>query len=261
MDLRRWFGLIILISVLFAAFIILHLLNSIMEGERIDVLLKSDFSSSGYLYLKHNASIVNGVLRLNVTDVDGKWSYSKAMRGVMPHGWDRYETIREVSFNGKSETCENFMFLRIIARRTPNVQFYNKSESWVNFFVTFWFMIDEKTFNEPWSRQLCFDIRLFSIQYKGGEPKYVLEDIAFTGHALGIDNDYHYITSDGKLFLEEPNKWYDITIDAGRLINRALKYFNIERAVLKEIEIVLEANYGHAETEIDYIEVYVKTRA
>lgn len=129
--------------------------------------------------------------------------------------------------------------------------------SWVNLFVAFWFMLNEETFNE-WenSTQLCFDIRLFGFQYKNGSLRYVTEDIAFKDHALGIDFDYHYITSDNQFFFEKEGEWYKITIDVGKLLKKAFDYFNIQKAKLMEIEIVLEGYYGYAEAEIDYIKVY-----
>ncbi|MEM2194740.1 MAG: hypothetical protein QW803_09730 [Candidatus Methanomethylicia archaeon] len=197
---------------------------------------------------------MEGVLYLKVNDTRGLWSFSKAMRGVLPHGWDRYLNINQIEFRKNIEAEEGFIFLDVKAKRSLNFGFYN--EGWINLFVSFWFMLDNDTFNDPNSTQLVVDVRLFGLQYRSGNVRYVIEDIAFQGHSLGIDNDHHYITSDNQFFLSEANQYYEVQLDLGKLFKKALSYCGRDSARLMEIEIVLEANYGYAEAEIDYIKIY-----
>jgi len=54
--------------------------------------------------------------------------------------------------------------------------------------------------------------------------------------------------------MREPNKWYEITIDAGQVSQKAFNTFNIQKAKLKCFDICIEAEHGYGEAEIEYVD-------
>ena len=212
-----------------------------------------EFNDADYwLLFGQNQQIDNGYLILEVNDTCGCWSYSKAQKGIMPHGWTCKDSLeKEVEFRRNIEANDGYMFLRIVANRSK-FEFYDDSDSWVNFGVALWFKLNDD-YDDPDSTQLVVDIRPISMK----NNEFITCDMHFKGSH--VDNDYHYLVT-SQQFMSEANKTYDITVDVGNVVKRAFETFNIEKATLKNIDIYIEANYGYGKAWVDYIDLYVSPK-
>ena len=95
--------------------------------------------------------------------------------------------------------------------------------------------------------------------YSNGKEEPITRDSHFKGKAPFPDRDYHYIDSSNNLMLE-PNRWYEITIDAGQVLAKAFKAFEISNAKLKSFDIYIEAKYGYVEAEIEYVDFVLEPK-
>lgn len=233
--------------------VILVIILSVLyfSNQNFCLIEDKEFNNVNYwLLYGQNQHINNGYLILSVNDTNRLWSYSKAQRGIMPHGWTRKDTLgKEIEFRRNIEANSGYIFLRVVANRS-NFQFYDENESWVNFGVALWFKLDDN-YDDPDSTQLVVDIRFASMK----ENQFYVKDIPFKGSH--VDNDYHYLVTSNP-YMANSSRFYDITVDVGSIVKKAFKYWNIQKAILKNVDVYIEANYGCGKVWVDYVDLYVK---
>jgi len=241
----------LIVSIIIVMLSIVFLLN-----QRFEVIGGGDFNDPDFWQCRGNATIRNGKAYLAVNETRGRSCFFSGIhQGEYPHGWDKKGRIREIEVI-KDEVSKNAMTLRIIANRSE-FRFYNETESIVNIGVMIWIQLDDrydKPINE--SRQLELDINFASFLYgwwTNFTVKPITWDTYFIGHSTGEDNDYHYVDSENNVMLES-DKVYEIKIDVGRSIAKALDHFNIERGKIKSFDVYIEAKYGYGEVSIDSVE-------
>lgn len=231
-----------------------------LANQRIEIIRGGDFNDANFWLISpkgkaliNNASISDGKAYLMVNETNGyECFFSSVQQGKYPHGWDKKDSIYELEVRRNIEASPNCLWINIIANRSK-FQYYNESFSVVNLGIMLWLELDEnydKPINE--SSQLEIDINIASFMYSNGEEKAITWDSHFKGEEPFPDRDYHYIDSSNNLMLE-PNKWYDITIDVGQVLQKALNTFNIQKAKLKSFDIYIEAKYGYGEAQIEYV--------
>lgn len=231
-----------------------------LSNQRIEIIKGGDFNEPKYWLISpkgqakiNNASISDGKAFLMVNETHGyECFFSGVQQGKYPHGWDKKDSIYELEVRRNIEASPNCLWINIIAKRS-NFTYYNESFSFVNLGIMLWLELDEnydKPINE--STQLEIDINIASFMYSNGKEEPINKDYYFKGEEPFPDRDYHYIDSSNNL-MHEPNKWYEITIDAGKVLQKAFNKFNIQKAKLKSFDIYLEAKYGYGEAEIEYV--------
>ena len=249
----------------FIAFISLFLSMFYYSNNKI-VVLESDMNDPSYFFceaLHGSIEFENGIAYLKVNDTDGVannfWDYAKLQKGILPHGWARKDVLPEITFRRNIEADKNFIFLKIIAKRS-DITFYehtnehdNRSISNIN--VALIFQLDDQYDLDIYqSHQLIVDIRLSP--YVDGNLVY--EDWCFQGEGYP-DFDYYY-QSNAETLMTESNKWYEINTDVGRIIKRAFEKWNIQQAKLKCVLIYCEGYYSSVSVQIDYVKLYVEPK-
>ena len=240
-----------MICILVSSFSMITLAN-----QRIEIIKGGDFNDANYWLISpkgqahvNNASISDGKAYLMVNETHGyECFFSGVQQGKYPHGWDKKDSIYELEVRRNIEASPNCLWINIIANRS-NFEYYNESFSVVNLGIMLWLELDEN-YDKPQgeSSQLEIDINIASFMYSDGEEKPITWDTK-------RDNwfgDKLYVDSSNNLMLE-PNKWYEITIDVGQVLQKVFNSFNIQKAKLKSFDIYIEAKYGYGEAQIEYV--------
>jgi len=227
-----------------------------LSNQRIEIIKGGDFNDANYWLISpkgqahvNNASISDGKAYLMVNETHGyECFFSGVQQGKYPHGWDKKDSIYELEVRRNIEASPNCLWINIIANRS-NFEYYNESFSVVNLGIMLWLELDEN-YDKPQgeSSQLEIDINIASFMYSNGEEKPITWDTK-------RDNwfgDKLYVDSSNNLMLE-PNKWYEITIDVGQVLQKVFNSFNIQKAKLKSFDIYIEAKYGYGEAQIEYV--------
>ena len=238
-----------------------------LANQRIEIIRGGDFNDADFWLISpkgqariNNASISDGKAFLMVNETHGyDCFFSGVQQGKYPHGWDKKDSIYELEVRRNLEASPNCLWINIIAKRSK-FTYYNESFSFVNLGIMLWLQLDEnydKPINE--STQLEIDINIASFMYSNGKEEPITWDSHFKGKEPFPDRDYHYIDSSNNLVLE-PDRWYEITIDAGQVLAKAFKAFEISKAKLKSFDIYIEAKYGYGEAEIEYVDFVLEPK-
>ncbi|MCD6537907.1 hypothetical protein J7L18_04780 [Candidatus Bathyarchaeota archaeon] len=232
-----------------------------LANQRIEIIRGGDFNDADYWLISpkgqariNNASIRDGKAFLMVNETHGyDCFFSGVQQGKYPHGWDQKDSIYELEIRRNLEASPNCLWINIIAKRSK-FEYYNETFSVVNLGIMLWLQLDEN-YDKPTdkSSQLEIDINIASFMYSDGKEKLITWDSHFKGEWPFPDRDYHYIDSSNNLMLE-PDRWYEITIDAGQVLAKAFNAFEISNAKLKSFDIYIEAKYGYGEAEIEYVD-------
>jgi hypothetical protein len=222
---------------------------------------KGDFSSSAF-WLSHtrnsDQSVVweNGGIILTVNDTEGAWSWAKVQRGRLPHGWTCFDSVREIEFRSGIVASANTVFLRLRLKKVGSFLYFNESFSSVNMLVGLFFQLND-FYDLPINQscQLNVDFPIIWTTYQNGAVVAVSKDVAFEGYVY--DEDKHYQVFSG-IFVYESDKWIDVQIDIGAGVERALKYYKLGGAVLRNVDVLLEGYYGSGSVQVDYVELEFK---
>jgi hypothetical protein len=203
---------------------------------------------------------------LNITEKQGTpSSYAGIQQGVYPHSWNRWGSIKEIAVN--QSIGNNTLLLRVLAKRSE-FQFYNETESIVNIGVMIWIQLDEN-YEKPIaeSKQLELDISLTgyvytlnqeSFCYNNSEPMLITWDTAFECDGT-LDEDYHYIViPENEQMMTEADTWYEIVIDAGWCVRKALEHWGIQQAKIKSFTPFIEATYGSGSAVFEEVEFFTE---
>jgi len=257
--LRKILTLNLMVCILVSIFSMVYLNN---QRVRID----GDFNNPDYWLISpkgghvNNASISDGKAILIVNETHGyECFFSGVQQGKYPHGWDKKDSIYELEVRRNIEASENVLFITLVANRSE-FKYFNESFSFVNLGIMLWLQLDEN-YDKPIreSSQLEIDINVASFMYSDGVETPITWDTHFKGEEPFPDRDYHYIDSSNNVMLE-PNKYYEIKIDAGKVIKKAFDTFNIQKAKLKSFDIYLEAKYGYGEATIEYADFMFESK-
>ena len=195
----------------------------------------------------------NGGVTLSVVDSDGGWSWAKIQKGRLPHGWTCFDKLKEIEFRQNIEASANTVMCRIRVKKVGSFSYTNESFSSVNLLVGFSFQLDgsyDLPINQ--SHQLNVDFPLIWTSYTGGVVSNVVSDKAFEGYMY--DEDKHYQVYSG-VFVSESDVWVDIVLDVGEGVRKALSHYRLSKAVLRNMDVLLEGCYGSGSVQVDYVEL------
>jgi len=179
------------------------------------------------------ARVVDGYVVLEVNETEGMWSNSRLFRGVQPHGWHAYGDVPHI----KIARCGLSKLIMLIKISVSDFEYYG-NDSYVNAGVCLWLQLDDK-YDLPIevSHQLVVDFYL--IKTHNGE---LLWDTGLW-QGNGTDYDYHYSWPLNKV--EENARPKYVVLDLTKGIRKALKELGMKSAILRAVEIYLEAKNGY----------------
>jgi len=180
------------------------------------------------------ARIVDNYAVLEVNETKGVWSNSRLFRGAQPHGWHAYGEVPYLKITRNVFS----RLIMLIKLNVSDLEYYG-NDSYVNVGVCLWLQLDDK-YDLPIeaSHQLLVDFYL--IKTYNGE---LLWDTGLWQGDGTYDYDYHYSWPLNKI--EENAKPKYIVLDLTEGVKKALKELEKESAILRAIEIYLEAKNGY----------------
>ncbi|MEM0057457.1 MAG: hypothetical protein QXG09_01070 [Candidatus Bathyarchaeia archaeon] len=197
-------------------------------------------------------SISDGIVCLRVDDMQcTNWTGVKIQQGVMPHNWSHTHWLR---VNPTVNSTTNFKTR--VKLRLCDVAFNltapsrPKNESWVNVGISLWMQRPGTNWNGA-DPQLEIGLKLFWLV--NGEP-YSGSPIHFKGDLGG---DYHSLFDVYNEKTSDIGRWIEIELDTRSYISKALKQWNIEYAILRDVDVYIETIGGTGCLEIDYIQMDV----